>query len=45
MKSSNLQWLHRDLVDRIMVALALHHNCPIITKDQEIRKFYPEVIW
>jgi PIN domain nuclease of toxin-antitoxin system len=43
--SVNLQWLHQDPVDRIMVALALSYQCPIITKDQEIKKFYPNVIW
>lgn len=45
LKSVNLQWSHRDRVDRIMVALALNNNCSIITKDLEIRKFYSQTIW
>ena len=44
-KSVNLAWSHRDPVDRIMVALALTNNCPIITKDQQIRKFYSQTVW
>jgi prevent-host-death family protein len=44
-KSLNLQWSHRDLVDRIMVALALDKGCSIITKDLEIREFYERTIW
>lgn len=43
--SVNLEWSHRDPVDRIMVALAMNRNCPIITKDKEIRKFYDNTIW
>lgn len=44
-KSVNLEWLHRDPVDRIMVALALYNSCSIITKDLKIREFYPHTIW
>jgi PIN domain nuclease of toxin-antitoxin system len=44
-KSVNLQWLHRDPVDRIMVAMALGRDCSIITKDKEIRDFYSKSIW
>ncbi len=43
--SVNLQWSHRDPVDRIMVALAISNGCSIITKDGEIRDFYDRVIW
>lgn len=43
--SVNLEWLHRDPVDRIMVALAMYQNCPIVTRDKEIRKFYDNTIW
>lgn len=43
--SVNLEWSHRDPVDRIMVALAIERNCPIITRDKEIRKFYDNTIW
>lgn len=43
--SVDLEWSHRDPVDRIMVALAMEQNCPIITRDKEIRKFYDNTIW
>ena len=45
LKSVNLEWIHRDPVDRIMVAMALHQSCSIITKDSKIRDFYSDVIW
>ena len=44
-RSVNLSWSHRDPVDRIVVALALDKNCPIITKDKQIRKFYSKSVW
>ncbi len=44
-KSVNLQWSHRDPVDRIMVALAMRNDCSIITKDLKIREFYARTIW
>lgn len=44
-KSVNLQWFHRDPVDRIMVALAMQNGYSIITKDWEIREFHPSTIW
>ena len=43
--SVNLDWSHRDPVDRIMVALANHYDAPIITRDEKIRNFYGNVIW
>jgi PIN domain nuclease of toxin-antitoxin system len=44
-KSVNLQWLHRDPVDQIIVAMALGRDCSIITKDKEIKDFYSKSIW
>jgi PIN domain nuclease of toxin-antitoxin system len=44
-ESVNLEWSHRDPVDRIMVALANHYGAPIITRDKKIRDFYSNVIW
>ncbi|MGK7950440.1 MAG: type II toxin-antitoxin system VapC family toxin [Xenococcaceae cyanobacterium] len=44
-KSVNLEWSHRDRVDRIMVALAMNNGCSIITKDLEIREFYAQTVW
>ena len=43
--SVNLKWSYRDPVDRIMITLAMEQNCPIITGDKEIRKFYDNTIW
>ena len=43
--SVNLEWSHRDPVDRIMIALAMDRDCSIITRDKEIRKFYKNTIW
>lgn len=44
-KSVNLQWTHRDPVDRIMVAIAQSNSFSIITKDSAIREFYNKTIW
>lgn len=44
-KSVNLQWSHRDPVDRIMVAFAQYNSFSIITKDSEISDFYDKTIW
>lgn len=44
-ESVNLDWSHRDPVDRIIVALANYYDAPIITRDQKIRNFYVNVIW
>ena len=43
--SVNLEWSHRDPVDRIMVALANQYGAPIITRDRKIRDFHSNVIW
>ncbi|MBE9086311.1 MULTISPECIES: type II toxin-antitoxin system VapC family toxin [unclassified Tolypothrix] len=45
LESVRLDWKHRDPVDRVVVALAKSHQAVIITADQEIADFYPEVIW
>lgn len=43
--SVNLEWFHRDPVDRIIVALANNLHAPIITRDKKIRDFYSNVVW
>ena len=43
--SVNLEWSHRDPVDRIIVALGNNLGAPIITRDKKIRDFYSNVIW
>ncbi|MHC5719911.1 MAG: type II toxin-antitoxin system VapC family toxin, partial [Nostoc sp.] len=44
-ESVNLEWGHRDPVDRVVVALARSHQAAIITADKEIANFYSKVIW
>lgn len=44
-KSVNLDWEHKDPVDRVNVSLALMQNIPIVTKDLKIREFYQNSIW
>ncbi len=36
----DLLWDHRDPADRTIVALAVRHNCPLITSDQMIAGFF-----
>ncbi|MEH2466040.1 type II toxin-antitoxin system VapC family toxin [Nostoc sp.] len=45
MESVNLEWGHRDPVDRVVVALARSNQAAIITADKEVANFYSEVIW
>ncbi|MEH1776922.1 type II toxin-antitoxin system VapC family toxin [Nostoc sp.] len=45
MESVNLEWDHRDPVDRVVVALARSNQAAIITSDKAIANFYSEVIW
>ena len=44
-KSVQLDWSHRDPVDRVVVALAKSYRASIITSDREIRDYYSEVLW
>jgi len=41
----SLDWEHRDPADRTIVATARLKGVPIITKDENIKEFYPKVIW
>ena len=43
--SVNLDWDHRDPVDRVVVALANKYQAQLITKDTVIRDFYPPTVW
>ena len=45
LKSVNLEWIHRDPADRVVVALAEIAQAAIITSDQQITGFYSQVIW
>ncbi len=45
-QAARLDWSHRDPVDRMIVATALHHRLPVITRDRTIRSFAGiETIW
>jgi PIN domain nuclease of toxin-antitoxin system len=37
--STRLEWLHDDPADRIIVATAMTHRAPLVTKDRRIRSF------
>ena len=41
----DLDWEHRDPVDRTIVGLAVRCGCNLITSDQVIANFYPRTIW
>jgi PIN domain nuclease of toxin-antitoxin system len=43
--SVNLDWEHKDPVDRVVVALAAQYHAQLITKDTTIRDFYSLTIW
>jgi PIN domain nuclease of toxin-antitoxin system len=40
-----LPWEHRDPADRTIVALAARLDCPLLTTDGIIAKFYPKTLW
>lgn len=44
--AADLPWIHRDPFDRVLVALSLHHQTPILTADRLFQQ-YPgvAVIW
>ena len=44
-KNLSLDWDHKDPAGRTIVATAMKKNCPIVSKDQIIRNFYPHTIW
>ena len=44
--STRLDWLHDDPADRIIVATAIAHRVPLVSKDRRIRSFRPaNAIW
>ncbi len=45
MGNLELDWDHRDPVDRTIVATASLLNCPLVTPDNRILEFYPRAIW
>ena len=45
LKSLELEWDHRDLADRTIVAAAALRGCPLVTADERMRDFYLEAVW
>jgi PIN domain nuclease of toxin-antitoxin system len=45
LESVELDWKHRDPADRVIVATASMHGCPLAASDSEIRSFYPKTVW
>ena len=42
---SSLPFHHRDPFDRLIIAQSIQHKLPIITKDDNFRKYDTSVIW
>lgn len=40
-----LQWSHADPADRVIVALANRFDCPLVSSDKTIARFYSKTIW
>ena len=45
LKNLSLNWKHKDPADRTIVATAIYRKAHLITKDQNIRDFYPKSLW
>ncbi len=45
LKTVELDWDHKDPADRVIVATAMLHNCPLVTSDGPIHQFYDRAIW
>ena len=44
-RNLQLDWNHRDPVDRTIVATASLRNCPLVTSDNVLRSFYEKAVW
>jgi PIN domain nuclease of toxin-antitoxin system len=43
--SVDLPWDHKDPADRVIVATATQLDCPLVSSDGVIARFYPRTIW
>ena len=43
--ASALPLIHRDPFDRMLIALALHHDLTIVTSDKDIRRYPVKTLW
>ena len=44
-RNLQLDWNHQDPVDRTIVATASLYNCPLVTSDNVLRRFYEKAVW
>ncbi len=44
-ESLELDWDHNDPADRVIVATATLHGCPLVTSDTRIRSYYAQSVW
>jgi PIN domain nuclease of toxin-antitoxin system len=42
---SQLEFIHRDPFDRIIISQSKSENLPIITKDEKIKLYQVKIIW
>lgn len=40
-----LDWEHRDPADRVIVATSQLRDCPLVTSDRQIGKYYAKTVW
>lgn len=45
LRTLELDWLHRDPADRVIVATADLYARPLVTSDTAIARFYPPTVW
>ena len=45
LRTLELTWPQRDPVDRALVATAQLYDCPLVTPDEAIQRFYAKSIW
>lgn len=45
LEAVELDWVHPDPADRVIVATAKRMNAPLLTPDREIAVFYPRTTW
>lgn len=45
LRTLELDWAHRDLADRVIVATAELQSLPLITSDAAMGRYYADVVW
>ena len=45
LRTLELDWAHRELADRVIVATAELQALPLITSDAEMGRYYADVVW